>query len=252
MRYFLETAYDGTNYGGFQIQDNSITIQGEIEKVLEKFYRQKINLTGSSRTDAGVHALQNFFHFDTDIIIQEKQVYNLNAMLPNDIVVKKIVLVASDAHSRFDAINRTYNYFIYQVKNPFLKDHAWFYPVPLCIDLLNEAAAILKTYTDFTSFSKKKTQSKTKICRVTECFWQQKDERLVFTVTSNRFLRGMVRGLVGTMLLVGKKKITLEQFIQIIEAKNCSKADFTTPAHGLFLMKVHYCMEKNRIIDNGL
>src|ERR1700712_4552150 len=118
MRYFLETAYVGSNYGGFQIQENSITIQGEIEKVLEKFYRQKINLTGSSRTDAGVHALQNFFHFDTEMIIQEKQVYNLNAMLPNDIVIKKIIAVENDAHSRFDATGRTYNYFIYHEKNP--------------------------------------------------------------------------------------------------------------------------------------
>lgn len=240
MRYFLETTYDGTSYGGFQIQDNSITIQGEIEKVLEKFYRQKIDLTGSSRTDAGVHALQNFFHFDAEISFQEKQVYNLNAMLPDDIVIKKIISAENDAHSRFDATGRTYNYFIYQNKNPFLKDRAWFYPYPLNIDLLNEAANILKTFADFTSFSKKNTQAKTKICTITECFWEQKGEQLVFSVTSNRFLRGMVRGLVGTMLQVGKKKISIEQFKQIIEAKDCSKADFTTPAHGLFLMKVHY------------
>ncbi len=240
MRYFLETAYDGTHYGGFQIQDNSITVQGEIEKILEKFYREKINLTGSSRTDAGVHALQNFFHFDADIIIQEKQVYNLNAMLPNDIVIKKIFEVENKAHSRFDASSRTYNYFIYNSKNPFLKDYAWFYPYPVNINLLNDAANLLKTYADFTSFSKKNTQAKTKICTITECFWQQKGEQLVFTVTANRFLRGMVRGLVGTMLHVGREKISLEQFKQIIEARDCSKADFTTPAHGLFLVKVDY------------
>lgn len=240
MRYFLETAYVGSNYGGFQIQENSVTIQGTIEQVLEKFYRQKISLTGSSRTDAGVHALQNFFHFDTDINIKDLQVYNLNAMLPNDIVIKHIFLVENKMHSRFDAVGRTYQYFIYHKKNPFLQDRAWFYPYPLNLDLLNTAAEILKTNTDFTSFSKRNTQALTKVCNIAECFWHEKEGQIVFTVTANRFLRGMVRGLVGTMLHVGRGKISIDQFKQIMEAKDCNRADFTTPAHGLYLIKVHY------------
>ncbi len=240
MRYFIELAYDGTRYGGFQIQDNTNTVQAEMEKAFFTLYRQPFALTGSSRTDAGVHALQNYFHVDTEVAIEPKHLYNLNAILPNDIAIKSIKAVAADAHCRFLASHRTYHYFIYQEKNPFIKTAAWFYPYPLDMDLLNQAASVIMEYHDFTSFSKKNTQAKTKICSIMESHWQAKDERIVYTVKANRFLRGMVRGLVGTMLQVGRGRISLDEFRKIIEAEDCSLAHFDTPAHGLFLAEVGY------------
>ncbi len=240
MRYFIELAYDGTRYGGFQIQDNTNTVQAEMEKAFFTLYRQSFALTGSSRTDAGVHALQNYFHVDTEVVIDPKHLYNLNAILPNDIAIKSIQPVPADAHCRFLASHRTYHYFIYQVKNPFIKTTAWFYPYPLNMDLLNKAASVIMEYHDFTSFSKKNTQAKTRICSIMESHWQEKDDRIVYTVKANRFLRGMVRGLVGTMLQVGRGSISLDEFRKIIEAEDCSLAHFDTPAHGLFLAEVGY------------
>lgn len=240
MRYFIELAYEGTRYGGFQIQDNSNTVQAEMEKALFTFYRQAFALTGSSRTDAGVHALQNYFHADTAIVIEPKHIYNLNSILPDDIVIKSIVAVAPNAHCRFLATHRTYQYFIYQKKNPFFKNRAWFYPYPVKIDLLNQAAKLLREYHDFTSFSKRNTQAKTKICNIIESHWEIENEQFVYTVKANRFLRGMVRGLVGTMLQVGRERISMDAFQKIIEAKDCSLAYFDTPAHGLFLVQVGY------------
>ncbi|MES2774183.1 MAG: tRNA pseudouridine(38-40) synthase TruA [Bacteroidota bacterium] len=239
-RYFIELAYDGTRYGGFQIQDNSNTIQAEMEKAFFTFYRQPFALTGSSRTDAGVHALQNYFHVDTELLIESKHLYNLNSILPNDIAIKSIRMVDDNAHCRFLASHRTYNYFIYQEKNPFIKNTAWFYPYPLDMDLLNQAAALLHQYHDFTSFSKRNTQAKTKICSIMESHWQVKTGQVVYTVKANRFLRGMVRGLVGTMLQVGRKRISMDEFREILAAKDCSLAHFDTPAHGLFLVEVGF------------
>ncbi|MEO7313393.1 MAG: tRNA pseudouridine(38-40) synthase TruA [Chitinophagaceae bacterium] len=237
-RYFIELAYDGTKYGGFQVQDNTNTIQAEVEKALFTLYRQTFHLTGSSRTDAGVHALQNYFHVDAAIVIEQKHLYNLNSILPNDIAIKSIRESAPDAHCRFQASHRTYHYFIYQVKDPFIKSTAWFYPYPLDLDLLNQAAALIATHHDFTSFSKRNTQAKTKICSIMESYWQVKGNQLMYTVKANRFLRGMVRGLVGTMLQVGRGKISLADMRIIIDAKDCSLAHFDTPAHGLFLAEV--------------
>ena len=239
-RYFLELAYKGTAYSGFQVQENANTIQSETERALEIFFKQKINLTGSSRTDAGVHALQNFFHFDTELNITNEQLYNINAILPGDIVAKAIYPVKNDAHVRFSAMAREYHYYIYTTKNPFLADRAWFYPFAIDIDILNEAAAILMQYKDFTSFSKRNTQVNTFECSITNSQWKLENDCYVYEVRSNRFLRGMVRGLVGTMLKAGRKIITIDQFKNIIEAKDCTKADFTTPAHGLFLAAVDY------------
>jgi len=238
MRYFIELAYEGTRYGGFQIQDNTNTVQREVEKAFSIFYRQAFSLTGSSRTDAGVHALQNYFHVDTEVVVEPEHRYNINAILPYDIVIKNIDVVASNAHCRFQATYRTYNYFIYQEKNPFIKHTAWFYPYPLDVELLNQAATLLFQYHDFTSFSKRNTQAKTKICSIMESHWEVRDNQIVYAVKANRFLRGMVRGLVGTMLQVGRQRISLDQFRQIIEAKDCSLAHFDTPAHGLFLVEV--------------
>jgi tRNA pseudouridine38-40 synthase len=238
-RYFIEVAYKGTNYSGFQRQHNANSVQAELEKALEIFYRQKFELTGSSRTDAGVHALQNFFHFDTDTDIEDGS-YNLNAILPDDIVAKRIFPVADDAHCRFDAISREYHYHIYQDKDPFLQGRAYYVPYPVDMDLLQAAAAEIKNHTDFTSFSKRNTQVKTFECTIQQSEWVKEGDCLVYKVKANRYLRGMVKGLVGTMLLVGKKKINLEEFTAIIESKDCTKADFSVSADGLFLVNVAY------------
>lgn len=238
-RYFIEVAYNGTNYSGFQIQQNANSIQGEIERVLKVFYKEEFKLTGSSRTDAGVHAKQNFFHFDTQIDIEDTS-YHLNAILPSDIVINKIFLVQSETHCRFDALSREYAYYIYQHKDPFLADRAYFFPYKLDIHLLQAAADELFNHKDFASFSKKNTQVKTSLCTILSSKWQYNDGLLSYHVIGNRFLRGMVRGLVGTMLKVGRGKINIEEFIEIIIAKNSNKADFSMPSHGLFLQKVNY------------
>jgi tRNA pseudouridine38-40 synthase len=239
-RYFIEVAYLGTNYSGFQAQQNANTIQAEVEKALAVYYKQKFELTGSSRTDAGVHAHQNFFHFDTDSEVHAKSVYNLNAILPNDIVVKQIFEVSDDMHCRFSALSRQYIYCLYNTKNPFLQQTAYYYPYTVNVGLLQQAADVLLKHQDFTSFSKRNTQTYTKLCNIVQSNWAYDGEKLTYTVTSNRFLRGMVRGLVGTMLLVGRKKISVQDFTQIITAKDCTKADFSTPAHGLFLAHVKF------------
>jgi tRNA pseudouridine38-40 synthase len=240
-RYFFELAYKGTNYHGFQIQDNAPTIQLEIEKALETLFKTRFELTGSSRTDAGVHALQNYFHFNTDLPITNKHVYNLNAILPADIAVKSIKAVADDAHCRFDAVARSYEYYIYQDKNPFLKDRGWFYPYELDFALLQQAAGILKNHTDFTSFAKRNTQVFTHNCTIYVSEWSKAAaQQYIYQVQANRFLRGMVRGLVGTMLKVGRGQLSLNDFEKIILAKDCTKADFSTPPQGLFLAKVIY------------
>lgn len=239
-RYFLELAYKGTVYSGFQVQENARTVQSELEAALQVFFRESFGLTGSSRTDAGVHALQNYFHFDTDIAISPRNVYNLNAILPPDISVKGIYPVPDEAHCRFDALAREYCYYIYNEKDPFLDDRAWLYPYPLDLDLLNQAARVLQQYEDFTSFSKRNTQVNNFRCRILESEWLMEEGQLVYRVKANRFLRGMVRGLVGTMLRMGRGQTGVEGFRAVIEAKDCSKADFSTPARGLFLKRVYY------------
>ena len=239
-RYFLELAYKGTAYSGFQVQENAHTIQSEIQKALQTVFRQAFELTGSSRTDAGVHALQNFFHFDTDLALTEKNVYNLNSVLPADISVKGIYKVPETSHCRFDAIAREYKYFIYNKKDPFMTDRGWLFPYPLNMDLLQQAASALMGYRDFTSFSKRNTQVKTFVCSLEKSDWHMEGHLLIYQVKANRFLRGMVRGLVGTMLKLGREQISIDDFRQIIEAKDCSKADFSTPPQGLFLQRVYY------------
>ena len=253
-RYFIEVSYKGTNYSGFQIQKNAVTIQSEVENALKIFFKKDFFLTGSSRTDAGVHALQNYFHFDVEEELKslksskvsptgrdlEETLYNLNAILPVDIVIKKIFQVKDDAHCRFDAISREYKYFIYTQKNPFLQDNAYYYPYKLDLDKLNEAAALLMKHHDFTSFSKRNTQVNNFMCRIKKSEWYQQDDLIVYKVIANRFLRGMVKGLVGTMLKACIKKNSLASLDQIIKNKNSSKANFTPPSHGLFLISVNY------------
>lgn len=244
LRYFIEVAYKGTKYAGFQIQQNANSIQAEIENALKVFFKQYISLTCSSRTDAGVHALSNYFHFDAVSLPSQEVLnnitYNLNAILPTDIVVKRIYQVAANAHSRFDAHSRYYRYSVYQHKNPFIEDTAYYYPYKLNIDKLQAAATVLKGYTDFTSFSKRNTQVKTFNCTILKSDWSFQDDCTMYSVEANRFLRGMVRGLVGTMLKVGTGKISITDFKNIIESKDCTKADFSVPPQGLFLLNVRY------------
>jgi len=239
-RYFIEVAYKGTQYSGFQIQENANSVQEEIEKAFTIFFRVAIQMTGSSRTDTGVHALQNFFHFDFNGLIAPASVYNLNSILPDDIVVKNIYFVDAAAHARFDAVSRQYRYYVHQQKDPFIRDRAYYYPYKLDLEMLQAAAEIVLKHEDFTSFSKRNTQTKTFLCTVIKSKWMKKDDCYIYEVGANRFLRGMVRGLTGTMLQVGRNKISLNDFESIIKSRDCTRADFSVPAHGLFLTNVNY------------
>lgn len=240
MRYFLEVSYKGTAYSGFQSQRNANTVQAEIEKALKIILKEEIGLTGSSRTDAGVHAYQNFFHFDVSRSLSAKLLYNLNAVLPPDISVNSLKVVEDNAHCRFDAVSREYKYFIYKKKNPFLANRAFYFPYRLDLEVMQAAAIIIKGYTDFTSFSKRNTQVKSFDCAIKDSNWMIEGECLVYNVEANRFLRGMVRALTATMLKLGRGNIDLNTFKGIIEAKDCTLANFAVPAHGLFLVNVLY------------
>ncbi len=239
-RYFLEVFYKGEDFSGFQVQKNGLTIQSEVEKAFEIFFRKAPSFTGSSRTDAGVHALQNYFHFDWDEVFPEKAIYNLNAILPKSIVIKSIRQVKEDAHCRFDAISREYKYYIFNSKNPFLDDRAWYIPFTLDKELLNQCAAYIKHHTDFTAFSKRNTQVKSFLCSIKESRWLEENGCLVYQVKANRFLRGMVRGLVGTMIKVARGNMTFIEFQELIRQRNQSAADFSAPARALFLVHVAY------------
>lgn len=239
-RYFLELAYKGTGYSGFQVQHNVVTIQSEVEKAISILHKEKVLLTGSSRTDSGVHALQNYFHFDFEGELNKQFVYKMNAILPPSIVIKNLMCVKPEAHCRFDAINREYGYHIYRFKNPFINDISYYYPFKLSFDHLNQAASIIKEYSDFTSFSKRNTQVKSFLCNIETSEWVIENDQLIYKVTANRFLRGMVRALTATMLKVGRQKMGLEEFRAVIEVKDCTMASFAVPAHGLFLSRVNF------------
>lgn len=240
-RYFIEVAYKGSAYKGFQIQPNAPTIQGKVQEALEIILKETIHLTGSSRTDAGVHAYQNFFHFDTEHSINCAQtVYSMNALLPSDISVQAILPVSPDAHCRFDAVSRTYQYYITRQKNPFNFDTAYKYNFDVDITALNNVASSLFNHIDFSAFSKLHTQVFTNNCTIYTSRWFEEKGMLIYQVEANRFLRGMVRALVGTMLKVGRGLLSEAQFESIIQSGNCRLADFSTPAKGLFLMSVNW------------
>jgi len=239
-RYFLEVAYKGTAYSGFQVQANAGSIQEEIEKAFAVFFRKEVMMTGASRTDTGVHAHQNYFHFDFDEPIVGEMVYRLNAILPGDITIRGIFLMPDRAHCRFDAESREYRYFIYGKKDPFLTDRAYFYPYPLDWVVLEEVACRLKDYTDFTSFSKRNTQVNHFRCSIIESHWVREDGECYYRIRANRFLRGMVRGLTGTMLLVGRGIISPGQFEEILNGRDPFRVNFNVPAKGLFLERVRY------------
>ena len=247
MRFFITFSYNGTRYCGWQRQPNGISVQEELEKALTTILRIPIELTGAGRTDAGVHAHNMVAHFDAPFMISYRLcldykyiIKNLNSLLPYDIAVKNIERVNDEAHARFDALSRKYEYHIITSKNPFLKEQACRIHFPLNIELMNEAAKILFEYEDFTSFSKLHTDVKTNNCTIMEAYWQQRGEELVFTIKANRFLRNMVRAIVGTLMEVGRERLTIEGFRQVIEAKNRCSAGHSVPACGLYFIEAEY------------
>lgn len=241
MRYFIEFAYNGKNYCGWQSQPHSPSVQETLNKALSLLLKTEIDVVGAGRTDTGVHARQMFAHFDHDVIGEpDKLVKRLNAFLPKDIVVYRFIPLHDKAHARFDASARTYEYHIHTFKDAFDHEASWYNFHPLDIDKMNDAARELFNYTDFKCFSKAHTDVKTYNCDVREAYWTQQGTKLVFTVTADRFLRNMVRAIVGTLVNVGLGKITLDEFKAIIESQDRSRAGFSVPAHGLYLTKVIY------------
>lgn len=241
-RYFIYLAYDGSLYNGWQIQPNGKSIQETLMKALFTFLRKEVSVTGAGRTDSGVHARLMVAHFDFDRPLAPNFVCEkLNRILPADIAVYQVKEVKSDAHARFDALSRTYQYFITTRKSPFNRLYSLAIHQPLNVNLMNQAAQLLFEYKDFTSFSKLHTDTKTNLCEIKKAEWKFIDEHtLVFTIQANRFLRNMVRAIVGTLLEVGLGRMSLEQFRGVIEQKDRGVAGASVPGHALFLMKVDY------------
>jgi tRNA pseudouridine38-40 synthase len=240
-RYFLELAYKGTRYHGWQIQKNATSIQELLEKAISLVLRTPTATMGSGRTDTGVHASQQFLHFDTVEELDPKDfLKKINSILPKDVAVYSLRRVRSNGHTRFDAEWRSYVYKISLRKNPFEQDTSWLYISDLDFKKMNEAAKMLLSYEDFQCFSKIKTDVNHFRCILKEAYWEQNDHQLVFHITSNRFLRGMVRSIVGTLIEVGTGKWSLADFKKILENKDRNQAGFSAPPHGLFLCKVTY------------
>jgi len=241
LRYFIEIAYKGKNYHGWQIQPDAITVQEVLEKTMTTILRKEIKVTGAGRTDAGVHAKQLFAHFDFEEIKELRELrFKLNSLLPKDISVQDIFRVKEDAHTRFNALEREYEYKITFKKDPFSEDFAHLIHYIPNIDLMNNAAKELLNYKDFQCFSRTNTEVKTYNCKIEKAFWKNENSQLVFTISADRFLRNMVRAIVGTLLDVGFEKTSLEDFHEIIKSKNRSKAGTSAPAKGLYLTKVLY------------
>ncbi|MGB2224740.1 MAG: tRNA pseudouridine(38-40) synthase TruA [Polaribacter sp.] len=241
MRYFIELSYNGKNYHGWQMQPDAISIQEKLNEALSKVWQETIEVVGAGRTDTGVHAKQMFAHFDVQSQVKEEIVYKLNSILPNDIVVSKLVEVEPEKHARFDAVSRSYEYKIWLGRNPFLLDFYWqIHSQYLDVEAMNQAAKILLKYKDFQSFSKVKTDVYTYNCDIFDAYWEVNNEELTFYISANRFLRNMVRAIVGTMVDVGLGKISVLDFEEIIKSKNRSNAGLSVPAHGLFLTEIKY------------
>ena len=242
MRYFIQLSYDGTNYHGWQVQQNASSVQEEIEKALAVICRESTEVVGAGRTDTGVHAVFYIAHFDSSLesLDEEKTVFRLNCLLPDDIAVQKIYKVRPDAHARFDATYREYKYYISRNKDPFTSKYAERENRDLNLDLMNDAAQTLFDYTDFTSFSKLGSDVKTNNCRIFKAVWEDMGDHLIFTVRADRFLRNMVRAIVGTLLEVGLEKKSVQDFRAVIEKKDRSSAGVSVAAKGLFLVDIGY------------
>lgn len=246
MRYFIYLGYNGANYCGWQTQPNGIAVQQRIEEALAILLRKETPIVGAGRTDAGVHAKSMAAHFDSEIPVDTIQLTNkLNRILPNDIVIQRIVDVREDAHARFDAVSRSYRYYITTEKDPFL--HHLKYKIhhntELDIEMMNACADVLFEYIDFTSFSKLHTDVKTNNCEIMYARWEKYGTDYVFTIKANRFLRNMVRSIVGTLLEAGRGKLDVEGMRRVIEAKNRCSAGTSVPGHALFLEEVEYPKE---------
>lgn len=237
-RYFIEVAYKGTNYSGFQVQENANTIQAEIEKAFGTVHRNGVELTGSSRTDAGVHAHQNFFHFDYQLPLNPQFIYKMNAVLPQDIAVKGLFQMSSSAHSRFDAISREYLYRIHRFKDPFIPATSLYFPYKLDIEKMHHASELLKQQTNFFAFSKTNTQVKNFNCKIVKSEWIVGENTLTYNIEANRFLRGMVRAITATLLKIGRHKLSISDLEKLFTEEK--KSGYSVPAHGLFLNKVKY------------
>ena len=240
MRYFIELSYDGTPFVGWQRQPAGDSVQSCLEDALSILFRKPLSIVGAGRTDAGVHAHQLFAHVDLDEYIDQDLTFRLNKLLPKEIAVLNIIAVTQDAHARFDAVSRSYRYHITTQKNPFLQKRSYQFAKPLDLDLMNLAAKILIDHEDFKCFSKSKTDVKTYICDIQHAHWQQDGRELVFFIQANRFLRNMVRAIVGTLIEVGMRKISISDFEAILASRDRSQAGYSVPAHGLYLEKVNY------------
>jgi len=246
QRYFIRIAFKGTNFHGWQIQPGAITVQGVLNKVLSTVIREKIETTGAGRTDTGVHAKFFTAHFDSNnkqLDNDSTVIYRLNSLLPDDITVNKIFKVKKDAHARFNAISRTYEYHISRIENPFEKDFSWYIYGPLDIEKMNEAARLIESFNDFTSFCKIHTNVKTNICKIFYAKWNDYGDKLIFSIKADRFLRNMVRAIVGTMINIGRNKIEVTVFKNTVEKK--IKMSFTAPACGLILTNIEYNVNIN-------
>ncbi len=252
MRYFIRLSYDGTGYHGWQVQPNGVSVQEVLQKALSTLLRQPTEVTGAGRTDAGVHASMMVAHFDWPAAHEgeggeetpldcTQLTYKLNRLLPPDVAVQAVRPVSPEMHARFSATRRTYHYYIHTRKDPFLRGYSWQVNVPLDFALMNEAAQVLLEYSDFTSFSKTGTDVKTNICQLTEARWEQlKPGEWRFTVSANRFLRNMVRAIVGTLVEVGRHRMTISQMRHAIEAKDRQRAGESVPGHALYLTNIEY------------
>jgi tRNA pseudouridine38-40 synthase len=241
MRYFIEFSYNGSHYHGWQAQPNAVSVQEVLTNAFQRILNSPIELVAAGRTDTGVHAKQMFAHFDIAEITEiQKTVSKLNSFLPEDIAIQNIFEVSNDGHARFSARKRTYEYHIHQQKNVFKTYQSWFLQKKIDVDLMNQAAQILFDHTDFESFSKTHTDVNTFECKIYKAHFVQTKNDIIFTITADRFLRNMVRSIVGTLINVGLYKITLEQFNQIILDKSRQKAGFSVPACGLYLTKIEY------------
>lgn len=242
MRYFITLSYDGTRFHGWQVQPNGISVQGELQRGLSLLLREDVQITGAGRTDAGVHAKMMVAHFDTEKEIDCQQLaYKLNKLLPQDIAIQKVEPVSNELHARFSATSRTYYYYIHTEKSPFERHYSCELHYPLDFAKMNEAAGILMEYEDFGAFCKSHADVKTTLCKVTAARWHQTSPSTwYFEIMANRFLRNMVRAVVGTLIEVGRGRMSIDDFRKVIEGKRRTEAGESMPGNALFLVKIEY------------